>query len=117
MTGKDRWDQVPGQTPVGKALGKQFSKIMFPTVNGGTSYTEKAFELLQGPIRISSLSKGGGDKKHRCPVYPAPPKPNRWGQDTAPAAFTTAAQAIANLKCLIQIRRTAPRLSRIVGVM
>jgi hypothetical protein len=111
MTGKDRWDQVPGHTPVGKALGEQFSKIVFPTVNGGAPYTENAFELLQGPIRISSLSKGNDDKKHRCPVYPAPPEPNRWGHHAAPAAFTTAAQAKTNFKCRIQVRRTAPRLS------
>lgn len=117
MTGVDRWDQVSGATAEGKALGKQFPEIVFPTVDGGTPYTEKALELLQGAVRISPLSKGGSDKKHRCPVHPALPKPNRWWQNTAPAAFTTAAQAIANLKCLIQIRGTAFWLSRIVGIV
>lgn len=113
----DRWDQVSGQTQIGKALGKEFSKIMFPTVDGGTPCTAKAFELLQGMVRISSLAKGGGDKQYWCPIHPAPPEPNRWRQDTATATFTTAAQAIPNVKYLIQIRRAAPRLSQIVGIM
>ena len=108
---------MSGQTPVGKALGKKFSKIMFPMVDGGSPYTEKAFELRKGAVRIFSLPKGGGDKKHRRPVHPALPKPNRWWENTAPAAFTTAAQAIAKFKCLIKFRRTATRLAWIVGIM
>lgn len=113
----DRRNQVSGQTPVFDALGKHFLEIMLPAVDGGTPRPEKAFELLQSTVRMSSLSKGGGDKKHRRPVYPALPEPNRWRKDTAAATITTAAQAIANFKYLIQIRRTAPRLSRIVGVV
>jgi len=113
----DRWDQVSGQTPIGKTLGKKFSKIMHPTVDGGTPYTEKAFELHKGAVRISSLSKGSGDKQHRRPVNPALPKPNRWWENSAPTAFTTAAQAITNHKSLIQIRRAAFWLSRVVGIV
>jgi len=117
MTGMNRWDQVSGQPPIGNALEKKFSKILFPTIDGGTPWTQKALELLQGMVRISSLAKGGGDKKHRRPVYPALPKTNRWRKNTAPATFTAATQAITNRICLIQIRRAAPRLSQIVGIM
>ena len=108
---------MSGQTPVFDALGKQLLKIMFPAVDGGAPYTEKAFELFQGAVRIAALSEGSDDKQHRGPIYPALPKPDGWRKDTAPAAFTTAAQAITNSKYLIQIRRTAPRLSRIIGIV
>jgi hypothetical protein len=73
--------------------------------------------LLQSTVRISSLAKGGGDKQYRRPIHSAFPKPNRWWENTTPATFTTAAQAIANLKYLIKIRRAASRLSRVVGIV
>jgi hypothetical protein len=100
MAEMNRWDQVSGQTPVADGLGKQFTKVMLPTVDGGPPYTEKAFELLQGMVRISSLAKGGDDKQDRRPVNPPLPKPNRWRQDTTPATFTAAAQANPKLKSL-----------------
>ena len=108
---------MSGQTPISKALGKKCSEVVLPTVDGGTPYPAKALELLQGMVWIASLAKGGDDEQDRRPVNPAVPKSNRWRENTAPATFSAAAQAITVLKDLIKIRRAAPRLSRIVGIM
>jgi len=62
MVGRNRRDQVSGQTPIRKALGKKGSKVVLPTVDGGTPYPTKALELFQGMLRIASLPKGSDDE-------------------------------------------------------
>jgi len=117
MIGVDRRDQVSGQTPVLDTLRKKLPEILFPTVDGGTPYPEKGTDSFKGKVRISSLANSRDDKQNGRPVDPALPKPNRWREDTTPATFPAAAQAITNLKCLIKIRGTASRLTRIVCIM
>jgi len=46
MVGRNRWDNVSDQTPIRKALGKNGSKVVLPTVDGGTPYPTKALELF-----------------------------------------------------------------------
>jgi hypothetical protein len=62
MLGKNRWDDVSGQTSIRKALGKKGSKVVLPTVDGRTPYPTKALELFQGMLRIASLAKGSDDE-------------------------------------------------------
>ena len=82
---------MSGQAPIIEALGKKFSKVVLPTVDGGPPYPTKAFELFQGMVRIACWAKGGDDKQNRRPVNTALPKSNRWREDTSPATFTAAA--------------------------
>jgi hypothetical protein len=62
MLATNRWDDVSGQTPIRKAVGKKGSKVVLPTVDGRTPYPAKALELFQGMLRIASLSKGSDDE-------------------------------------------------------
>ena len=98
-------------------LRKQFTKIIFPLVDGGAPYPTKALELFQGTVGIFTLAKGRNDKQHRCPIYSSSPKPNRWWKDTAPTTFTTTTQAVANLKSFIKVRGAASRFSLVVGIV
>ncbi len=62
MLGTNRWDQVSGQASISETVGEKFSKVVLPTVDGGTPYPTKALELFQGMLRIASLAKGSDDE-------------------------------------------------------
>jgi hypothetical protein len=62
MLATNRWDDVSGQTPIRKAVGKKGLKVVLPTVDGGSPYPTKTFELFQGMVGIAYLSKGRDDQ-------------------------------------------------------